>query len=377
MGRPKRKGAPSEMDEMLEEAFPVEDEEAKKPEPEAKKPEREFPDPEMQQLSESERPEPEPEPEPTPEPVPEPEPAPEPVEWTAERIEALRRESEGRQAEIARLRAKLREQRPAAPPPPAPPVAPPSQAPAPDYGAELIQVRDGRVRLDTDRLGQMIREEALRITTPSPEQLRAERVKRDYESLRSDFVSENPAVNSAAIAHVEQAYEYLTLSAVQKAQEWGVPLGSMSFDERMDFYRQSGLFEAVSKNYPHLSEDLPDLLRYDALESKQGLREVLRRYSGRLVNALGTAQSRPASAPAPAQQRYTPPVSQPADLSRAGTVTPKPAQRDRERLDALERKEDENPVNGLSAREIEELEALREKLGVKADMPWGKLGSPT
>lgn len=375
MSRPKQKGQKSEMDEMLDEALGevAVDADAGPAEAAPEKPERveaKEPEPEPAQVEKDDEAEPV-----------EAKPATE-IDAELKRERELREASERQSAAIRRelveMRAKLRAQsqrteyapNPSQPAPPTQPE-PRHEAPAPLRGEDLIQFQNGQIGLNVDKLQQLIDQRAAQATMPDPREVQRQRVASEYQKLKDEFVGENPALHSQAMSHVEQAYEFMSLASQAKAQEWGVDLGRLNFDGKMDFLNTSGVMGEVAQRFPHLAPEFPELLRSDALESREGMRTVLRRYAQQLTTVLGGAAATPTqSQPAPSRPLYQPPTNAPPDLSKVGSGTPEPNRAERERLAELEKLEAKDPLFGMSAGELKEMERLRRKFKVD-DVPWG------
>jgi len=377
MGRPKEKGAKSEMDEMLDEALGADDRVDADSGPEVTKSSAadDASEREESKASEPERAEAADSDDDDPEPIEaKPDPAAE-VERERTLREAAERQSAAIRRELVEMRAKLRSQSQRteyAPNPsqPAQEAQAPIQPEKPLSGEDLIRFQNGQIALDVEKIRRLAREEAMQATMPDPRAARQQQIVQDYNAMKDEFVRENPQLHSHAMSHAEQAYEFLTLASQAKAQEWGLDLGRMNFDGRMDFLNTSGVMNEVAQRFPHLAPELPELLRADALESREGMRTVLRRYAQQLSQVLGGS---PATAhPAPSQSRpvYQPPTNPPPDLSKVGTGTPEPARAEKERLAELEKRENADPLFGISAGEAKELSRLRQKLGLE-DLAWG------
>lgn len=294
--------------------------------------------------------------------------------------EELERANHGLRNELSEIRRKYRESaaqaRAPQAPAPYPPVADPTQVPVsegpgmPQAGQinpqDLIKVENGSVGIDTQMLAKFVRQ----VNEPDPATVMYQERQAEEARLRDDFVRENPALNSKAYEQVEQALEFVMLSTQQKAADYGMaPHELGSFDGFMDFANRTGVLTEVSQRYPHLAEEIPNVIRASHLQSRHEMHDVLRRYSQRLGTVLGGGQATPAhgaahaAPPAPQIPTVGPLAHTAPDLSKMGSSTP-PGQAARGRLEALEARENADPISGLDVSELNELEKLRAKLNV-------------
>lgn len=287
-------------------------------------------------------------------PSPSPEPAP--------TVEQLERVNQGLQNEIRKLREKsnaFRQAQQAAPPPP----QPVQQVPVVDQGPDLedlIVYKDGAAGIDRDKLRQIIAQE----TAPDPASI----AEAKNQQLRNTFMAsattpETRQVHTQALARTEQAFEHLQLSMRVRAQEYGIALESLPYDQMVGFLNQSGVLAEVGTQYPDVAPDFPAILAASAMSSQEMMGAALHSYVTR------NSQTSPASPPAPVSGQPSVPAIQPLPVTRApslagvGSATENPGTNDQARFTQLEKDFNADP-DGIPKKSYEEMIRLETKLGL-------------
>ena len=286
---------------------------------------------------------------------PSPEPAP-----TAEQLERV---NQGLQNEIRKLREKsnaLRQAQQVAPPPPPQPV---QQVPVVEQGPDLedlIVYKDGAAGIDRDKLRQFIAQE----TAPSPKAV-ADAQDQQFKAsfMASATTPEAHQAHTQALSRTEQALEHLHLSMRVTAQAQGIPIESMPYDQVIGFLNQSGVMAEVGAQYPDVAPSFPGLLAASAMASQEMMGAEMHSYVAR------NAQAAPASPPAPVRAQPAVQTIQPLPVSRApslagvGSATENPGTNDQARFAQLEKDFNSDP-DGTSKKSYEEMLRLETKLGL-------------
>lgn len=313
----------------------------------------------------------------------EPDPA---VETAAEDAESGDEAEAAREAaqkamreEIVRLRMKARMQQAsggaAQAPNPAAPAQPPTTVPVshqnqPQAGTQGpsgdgLLWENGHARVDPAFIHAYV-EAAMR---PDPQVAAAQR----EESLRRTFIGmdDGSRDRAATYSRADEALDYFQLKMWDVAQTQGADLSGLGIDGILSVAEGSGLMEEIRQHYPDIAPHVPDFLIAGTLPDTHGelaMRQALSRY-----HADRMAAQKPAQAPQSGTKdvriqntaKGTVDPNRPPSTARVGSPptgdnASSKAQREVELTDKLSA----NPFNGLSKAEQDELNALRQDLGL-------------
>jgi len=387
MGRPKAKGAPSEMDELLDKIAPdvpepkeeleeeLEAAPEAKTEPESKadqqisysdaefiKSQEQPAEPVEQLADDADDPEDD---EPAPQ-EPEPSPSPEP-QATVEQLEAM---NKGLQNEVRKLREKAvarASQAVMAQPAPDASAAQPYPAHVPPEGHQqpgvefddMIVFADGKAGIDPTKFEAAVR----RATAPDPRAVAQQENQRFHaDFLASAETPEARAAHTHALTRTEQAYEHLQLSMQERAAQYGMTLEGARYDEVVGFLRQSGVLDEIGQVYPDVAPDFPAMLAASAMHSHEMMANALKGYVARNSQPLAPTPAPSVQVPvqsAPAATRPLP-VTRAPSLGDVGTVSAEPTVSDKARFEQLDKEFAKNPM-GFPAKKLAELERLEER----------------